>query len=122
MKFKEVTRELRRNQTKAEKIFWEAVRSRKIDGKKIVRQFAISFQTDEGRRFFVADFYCAEARLIIEIDGDVHDVTKEHDQLRTDLLKQIGFRVIRFKNEDILERLDRVIEELRKPSSCLSIL
>jgi very-short-patch-repair endonuclease len=108
----ETVRDLRRNQTKAEKIFWSIVRNRKIKNRKFVRQFAIIFDFEDGKRFFVADFYCNELKFIIEIDGKIHDNQKEYDSLRTYILNNLGFQVLRFRNEDVLFKLEKVIKEL----------
>jgi very-short-patch-repair endonuclease len=69
IELKEITRTLRRAQTPSEKIFWEAVRNRRVKGKKFIRQFAIPFEYDGLKRFFIADFYCSESRLVVELDG-----------------------------------------------------
>ena len=62
--------------------------------------------------FFVADFYCHEYRLAVEIDGRVHDDQKEHDKVRTLILNQKGVRVIRFKNRQIERELEVVMKRL----------
>jgi len=66
------------------------------------------------RRFFVADFYCFENRLVIEIDGGIHDQQKEYDELRTHVINCLGIKVIRFTNEQVLNELSWVLHELRK--------
>jgi very-short-patch-repair endonuclease len=70
---KKYARELRKRQTPAEKIIWKSVRNRRLMGKKFLRQHPIF--TDEGDLdvFFIADFYCHEHRLVIELDGEIHD-------------------------------------------------
>ena len=65
----EIARDLRKRMTKAEKIFWEAVRNRKILNKKFNRQFPIHFEINGMKRFFIADFYFHEKKLIIEVNG-----------------------------------------------------
>ncbi len=110
----ELCRFLRRNQTDAEKIFWEAVRNRKINGKKINRQFSINVSDSEVPKYFIADFYCFEHKLVIEIDGGIHETQKEYDALRTELIEKTDKKVIRFKNEDVLNRLDWVLTDLKK--------
>ena len=112
MEIKKCVRELRRNQTESEKIFWANVRNRKFLGKKFLRQHPIKFEYQGEKRFFVADFYCAEAKLIIELDGKIHDHQKERDQYRTYLLKTLGYRIIRFPNETIEKSLAKVFKTL----------
>jgi len=111
---KHVARELRRRQTNGERIFWQAVRNRKFEGKKFLRQHPLLVDYLGRETFFVADFYCAESRLVVEIDGKIHEKQRERDALRTVVIKGRGLRVIRFKNEEIEEDLKRVLEELKK--------
>jgi very-short-patch-repair endonuclease len=61
----------------------------------------IVFEYQGMKRFFVADFYCHEARLVIELDGKIHAQQIEHDEYRTFLINQIGYRVIRFRNDEL---------------------
>ena len=110
----EVCRFLRRNQTEAEKIFWEAVRNRQINGKKMDRQFPVNVSDSEIAKYFIADFYCFEHKLVLEIDGGIHETQKEYDALRTMLIENKGLKVIRFKNKDVFGRLDWVITELKR--------
>jgi len=99
-------RELRTNQTKAEGILWSALRYRKRLGFKFRRQHVI----DQ----FIVDFYCAEARLVIEVDGAVHEFTGERDQARQEMLEGLGLRVIRFANDDVERNLDGVVIEIER--------
>ncbi|HEX9062748.1 MAG TPA: endonuclease domain-containing protein [Clostridia bacterium] len=108
----EITRELRKRQTKSEKAFWELVRNRNL-GEKFVRQFAISFEYEDKNRFFIADFYCHDKKLVVEIDGKIHEKQKDYDKLRTQIINQLGITVIRFTNEEI-ENIDLVKEKLMK--------
>jgi very-short-patch-repair endonuclease len=64
---------LRKTPTPSENILWQVLRNRKLDGKKFVRQFPIIFEYQGRKRFFVADFYCHEAKLIIELDGKIQE-------------------------------------------------
>ena len=110
---KQTVRGLRRNQTESEAILWETVRNRKISGKKFLRQHPIVFKWEGRKRFIVTDFYCHEAKLIVEIDGGIHEKQKEYDALRDFVVKSLGFRVIRFKNEIVFNDLMSIIEILR---------
>jgi len=97
-------RELRKGPTSAEKILWEALRNRKLGRFKFRRQHRFGF--------FIADFYCPEAKLIIEVDGEIHKAQTAHDDLRTQELSANGYQVIRFTNQQIIESLDQVLESI----------
>ena len=94
--------------TEAERVLWHALRGDGIPGMKFRRQHAI------GR--FVLDFYCPMYRLALEVDGGVHDDANqaEYDALRTEALAQLGIRVLRFRNEDVLCDLPGVIERIKE--------
>jgi very-short-patch-repair endonuclease len=100
----ERARQLRREQTHAEQKLWSALRASSLGGYKFRRQHPI------GR--FIVDFYCSEARLVVEIDGDVHAGQEEYDQARSDWLEEQGYRVIRFRNEDLIRDIDAVGREI----------
>ena len=102
----EAARRLRKNATEAEAFLWELLRDRRFLGAKFRRQHV--FGT------FVLDFYCAEAKLGIELDGGVHDraETARRDRERTILLENEGIRVVRFRNEEVLNETERVLEEV----------
>jgi len=110
---REIVRDFRKKETPSEHIFWTAARNRRISGRKFLRQFAIPVKVEGINRFFVADFYCSEERLIVEIDGAVHDTQKDYDALRTAVMNNLGLRVIRFANTDIEEDLAGVIDEVK---------
>ena len=94
-------RDLRKDQTPSENILWQILRNRKLDGWKFVRQYPIKFIYDDQVRFFIADFYCHSARLVIELDGKIHEHQKEYDEFRTYLINQLGIQVLRIKNEEL---------------------
>jgi very-short-patch-repair endonuclease len=94
-------RELRQHQTQSEAQVWEIVRNRKLEGKKFLRQHPVIYYFYKTPLYFVADFYCAEAKLILEIDGSIHNLQEEYDEQRDFILKQKGFRVLRIKNEEL---------------------
>ena len=97
-------RELRRHQTQAETIFWEAVRRKQFYGLKFVRQKPLLG--------FIADFYCARLKLVIELDGNIHDETQEYDGIRSEQLKSFGITVIRYTNDDVVNNLGGVLFDL----------
>jgi very-short-patch-repair endonuclease len=96
----DLARNLRRDATEAEKKLWQYIRNRQIGGAKFRRQV----QLDD----YIADFLCAEARLIIELDGGQH--TPEGDAVRTAYLTGQNFRIIRFWNDDVLRNVEGVLE------------
>ena len=97
---------LRKNQTPAEKVLWEVVRNKQLGGFKFRRQHIIDV--------FIVDFVCIKAKLVIEVDGKIHDLQKEYDEERTRYLNDYGFKVIRFKNEEVLNKIDWVKKEIVK--------
>ena len=113
MDIRHLCRELRKNQTKGEEIFWDHVRNRKFWGLKFTRQYPIFFEIDGKKRFFIADFYCFEKRIIIEIDGKIHEKQIDYDELRDFLLNELGYKVIRIKNDDIFKNITEVLNRLR---------
>jgi very-short-patch-repair endonuclease len=99
-------KELRKAQTAAEAILWEQIRARRINGLKFRRQHPV------GR--FIADFCCPETRLIVEVDGPIHSRQRQEDAARTARLEEEGYQVVRFTNDDVVNRLDSVIQSLRE--------
>jgi len=95
--------DLRGGLTKTEKLLWQELRERKLDGFRFRRQHPI--------KDFIVDFFCYEARLVIEIDGSVHlDPTQsDRDIERTRILNQLGLKVIRFTNEEVESKINHVI-------------
>ncbi len=107
-------RAMRKKQTPAEKFFWEKVRNHRFMRKKFYRQYIIQHDESQGRKqFFIADFYCHDKRLVIELDGKIHLQQQEYDAARTAILTEMGFSVIRFDNEAILKSWEKVAEELK---------
>lgn len=100
----EIAKDLRKEQTFAEKILWEKLRGKRLDGFKFRRQYAI------GR--YIADFYCCEAAVAIEVDGKIHDINekKEYDNIRQKEIETRGIKVIRFTNYQIYHEIDYVIK------------
>jgi len=91
---KEIRDSLKENPTKEEEILWMFLKNKKI-GYNIRRQHIIDN--------YITDFVCLRKKLVIEIDGKIHLKQKEHDELRTLRLNELGFEVIRFKNEEVFE-------------------
>ena len=87
--------------TTEETLLWRKLRGRKFHGLKFLRQHPIICETISGKPlFFIPDFYCAEKRLIIEIDGKIHDFQKDYDERREEILKNMNMKIVRFKNEE----------------------
>ncbi len=106
------TRLLRKRSTPSESKFWKIVRNRRFLGLKFLRQHPIDFEIDGRKKYFIADFCCCERSLVVEIDGGVHETQADYDKMRTHIINNLGYRVIRFKNEDIENNLEYVISEL----------
>ncbi len=108
------SRYLRKNQTRAEKKFWRYVRKKQLAGLKFLRQHPLLLDVSGKKIFFIADFYCDEYKLIVEIDGGIHELQKDYDERRTLVLDETGFRIIRFSNKEIFGDIDRVLEKIKK--------
>ncbi|HEY6602449.1 MAG TPA: endonuclease domain-containing protein [Xanthobacteraceae bacterium] len=100
----EPARRLRRNQTDAERLLWFRLRDRRLAGSKFKRQVPIDR--------FVVDLFCADAKLIVELDGGQHDHNKASDADRTRVLESMGYLVIRFWNHDVTRNMDGMLEEI----------
>ena len=105
-------KEMRENMTESETVLWEALKSKHI-GDKFRRQHIIGN--------FIADFVCLSKRLVIEVDGGYHtdDTQQGLDEGRAEELKQLGFEVIRFTNEEVLNNLDKVVHQITEKLSSL---
>jgi very-short-patch-repair endonuclease len=93
-------RKLRRTPTHAEELLWKYLRTKNLRNLKFRRQHPI------GR--YIADFYCREARLAIEIDGGIHNIKdqREYDEIRQETLELYGIRVLRFKNREVEQNIE----------------
>ncbi len=111
---KDIARQLRRHQTKSETMFWEAVRNNQFLKLKFYRQHPLYFEYVGKETFFIADFYCHEKQLVIEIDGPIHQFQKEYDQLRDHLINSLGIRVLRFTNQEIETTLNEVLDNIKQ--------
>jgi very-short-patch-repair endonuclease len=100
----QAARLLRRRMTPAEQHMWDALQGRRLGGNKFRAQHPLGHH--------IADFCCPAARLIVELDGDIHDATQEHDALRTENLERFGWRVLRFRNEEVLYDRERVLAQI----------
>ena len=104
-------RVLRHNQTDAERLLWRFLRNRQLGGFKFRRQYPI--------KPYFADFVCLEAGLIVEIDGSQHIASQLRDAKRSQHFERIGYRVVRYWDNDVLLKTSEVLEaillELNRP-------
>ena len=114
----QLARNLRKEQTPQESLVWNILRKKKLLGYRFLRQHPIFYREEKNwGDFFIADFYCNKLKLIIEIDGKIHDYKKEYDMERDEKLKKKGIQVIRIDNEKTKDiknlelHLRNVIEE-----------
>jgi len=104
---KETRKELRSNATPAEATLWKSLQKNQLQGRKFRRQHSIGN--------YVADFYCSEEKLVIELDGAEHFTSQgsEYDAERTEFMNQYGVRVLRFENKEVFESLDAVLKVIQ---------
>ncbi|MAT41675.1 MAG: restriction endonuclease [Anaerolineaceae bacterium] len=107
-------RKLRKRSTPAEKHLWGKLRGKQLSGLKFRRQHPITP--------YIVDFYCAEVRLVIEIDGEIHQFQQDQDQFREDWLKAQGLTVIRFTNSQVLNNINWVLIEIQKICSSITAI
>jgi len=93
---------LRKRPTEAEKLLWTHLRLKQVEGLKFRRQ-----QTIDN---YIVDFVCFEKRLVIEVDGGQHSIDKEKDNERDRYLREQGFKVLRFWNNEVLQNIRGVLE------------
>ena len=111
----ELCRELRQQETPAEKILWKHLRNRSLFNKKFLRQCPISVQsTVKGNIYYIPDFYCHEAKLVIEADGSIHNLKKDYDKNRDEVLSELGLTILRFENDEILNDIKSVLTKIRQ--------
>ncbi|WP_108423743.1 endonuclease domain-containing protein [Flagellimonas amoyensis] len=99
-------KKLRNNATPAEAFLWRHLKAKKLCGRRFNRQHSI--------KNYIVDFYCAAEKLVIELDGAVHQSPKaqEYDKKRTEILNELGYTVIRFENKMVFENLESVLSEI----------
>jgi len=100
-------KQLRNNATSAEKLLWLYLKNSQLDGRKFRRQHSYGP--------YILDFYCPAERLCVELDGDSHDSPEAqmHDRNRDEYLTSHSIKVLRFRNEEVYARLERVLEKIR---------
>ena len=98
--------DLRQGMTQAEKLLWKRLRNRQVKGYRFRRQHPI--------KDLIVDFFCYEARLVIELDGAVHNdpYQNERDKERTKILQNLGLSELRFSNMEVFNNLDNVVSRI----------
>ncbi len=97
-------KQLRERMTPAERILWEKLRNKQICGVRFRRQHPIEI--------FIVDFYCHAAKLVIEIDGGIHNKTKIYDAMRTKEIEKYDIFVLKYTNVEITSNLNKVISDI----------
>jgi very-short-patch-repair endonuclease len=103
---RERSRSLRRDMTKSERLLWDALRNRALQKWKFVRQYSIGP--------YFADFVCRKAKLIVELDGEGHSQTVDHDQERDAYLRAAGYRVMRIPSVEVMRNLAGVVAGIER--------
>ena len=103
-KLKQLSQKLRKNMTDAEILLWSKIRMKQLKGLMFSRQKPLGE--------YIADFYCAKAKLVIEVDGGQHfsDDSIEYDRIRDEFMESMGLKVLRFTNTDVIENIEGVVE------------
>ena len=100
----ERARELRREITPAEKILWKELRANKL---------GVHFRRQQVIQGFIVDFYCHRAGLVVEVDGDVHDLQKEEDERREKVLSALGLMIVQFRNDEVMKDVSAMVGKIR---------
>jgi very-short-patch-repair endonuclease len=105
---------LRKHETEVEKLLWERLSKNQIFGLRFKRQHPIAY--------YVADFYCHKAKLVIELDGGYHNYKKQklYDLNRTMLMNDFGLKVLRFSDKEVLENRDGVVKVIESHLSAFA--
>ena len=96
---------LRKNMTYNEKVLWEKLKNKQICGLRFRRQHPIDF--------FIVDFYCHAVKLVVEIDGEIHNQQEEYDDGRSAEMEKFGIKVIRFTNKEVEASIDSVVSNIK---------
>lgn len=117
MKYHEIkayARKLRSNPTEAEEELWVHLRKKQMHGRRFLRQHPIMHQVSCQELFYyIPDFYCHAEKLIIELDGPIHETQVEKDRQRQTILENMGFTVLRFQNHE-LSNIEQVLDTIAK--------
>ncbi len=89
--------------TPAEKILWQELRANKL---------GVHFRRQQVIAGFIVNFYCHKAGLVVEVDGDIHDLQQEEDARREKVLRELGLRIVRFRNDEVMKGLSTVLGKI----------
>ena len=103
---------LRGRETPAEQVLWDALRGRRLEGMKFRRQHPVGP--------FIADFCCVEQRLIVEVDGEIHETQQDRDTEREELLRTAGYHLLRFTNKQVLTDLSGTLERIHSTAQSIA--
>lgn len=105
---KNFRKNLRNNSTSAEATLWNHLKNKQLEGRRFRRQFSVGN--------YILDFYCPSEKLAIELDGNDHFIGYglTQDEIRDKFLNNLNIKVLRFENKEIFERLEGVLEEVKK--------
>ena len=98
-------RELRHDMTPAETMLWQELRANKL---------GVHFRRQQIIAGFIVDFYCHKAALVVEVDGDIHELQQEEGARREKALNDIGLRIVRFRNKEVLGNLSVVVSKIKQ--------
>lgn len=108
----QAARKLRKNLTPAEALLWEALRGKRLEG--------LRFRCQHPVGNFILDFYCPTCKLVVEVDGEIHQAQVDYDLDRTNKLAEYGYTVLRFSNQQVMNDLPLVLEEIKRVTFILS--
>ena len=91
--------------TLAEKILWKEVKANKL---------GVHFRRQQVIAGFIVDFYCHKSALVVEVDGDVHDLQQDEDARREKALSELGLRIVRFGNDEVVRELSAVVGKVKE--------
>ena len=100
----ERAKDFRREMTPAEKILWKRLKANRLNG--------LHFRRQQIVHGYFADFLCHQHDLIVEVDGEIHELQPEYDAEREEYLKSLGFRIIRFTNKEVTKNLKGVLQRI----------
>ncbi len=114
---KEASRKLRKNMTNAEKLLWNELRAKKLNWIKFTRQAPTYVYTENSwlDRYIIPDFLCSKYKLIIELDWNIHNLEEIYilDKEKEKILESLGYKILRFRNEEVFEDMKWVLEIIR---------
>lgn len=98
-------KELRRDMTHAEKILWDELRANKL---------GVHFRRQQVIAGFIVDFYCHKSALVVEVDGDIHDLQQDEDARREKALREMGLKIVRFRNDEVVKNLSAAVGKINE--------